>query len=90
MEVPTPTMAAPITKSETLNFLAKDTEPATRKSAPKTMPTKDTIRIIYSIIIFNLIQLSIFSVHNKYPNNHNFHQFESHADGWDKIGRKAK
>ena len=51
MEVPTPTMAAPITKSETLNFLAKDTDPATRKSAPKTMPTNDTIRIIYSIAI---------------------------------------
>ena len=49
IEVPTPTMAAPMTKSDTLNFLAIDTAPATRKSAPKTIPTRETIRIIYSI-----------------------------------------
>ena len=51
IDVPTPTIAAPMTKSETLNFLAMDTAPATRKSAPKTIPANDTIRIIYSIAI---------------------------------------
>ena len=50
IDVPTPMIAAPMTKSDTLYFLAMDTAPVTRKSAPKTMPTRETIKIMYSII----------------------------------------
>ena len=44
-------MVAPITKSDTLYFLAIDTAPDTRKSAPKTMPINAIMRIIYSIFL---------------------------------------
>ena len=49
-DVPTPTIAAPITKSDTLKRLAIWTDPLTSQSAPNTMPTSDTIKIKYSII----------------------------------------
>ena len=51
VDVPTPMIAAPMTKSDTLYFLAIDTDPATRKSAPNTMPANAMIRIKYSISI---------------------------------------
>ena len=51
IDVPTPTIAAPMTKSDTLYLLAIDTAPATRKSAPNTIPARDTSRIMYSITI---------------------------------------
>ena len=50
IDVPTPTIAAPMTKSETWNFLATVTEPSTRKSAPKAIPANDANRIRYSIV----------------------------------------
>ena len=50
IDVPTPTIAAPITKSETLYFRAIDTAPVTKKSAPNTIPTKEARRVIYSIL----------------------------------------
>ena len=58
IDVPMPTIAAPITKSETLNLRAIETAPATKKSAPNTMPTKEITRIIYSIV-FLLFSLCI-------------------------------
>ena len=51
IDVPMPTIAAPITKSETLNLRAIETAPATKKSAPRTMPTKEITRIMYSIVL---------------------------------------
>ena len=50
IEVPIPTMAAPITKSDTLYLRAIAAAPATNISAPKTIPTKEIIRMMYSII----------------------------------------
>ena len=64
MDVPTPTIAAPMTKSDTLNFLAIETAPATRKSAPKTIPTSDIIKITYSIYYF--ISFSTASISYSY------------------------
>ena len=58
-DVPTPIIAAPITKSETLNFLAMDTDPDTRKSAPKTIPAREIKRKRYSIY-FNRFYNSVF------------------------------
>ena len=50
IEVPIPTMAAPITKSDTLYLRAIAAAPATNISAPKPIPTKEIIRMMYSII----------------------------------------
>ena len=50
VDVPTPIIAAPMTKSETLYLLAMDTDPATRKSAPNTMPASEIKRMIYSMV----------------------------------------
>ena len=54
IEVPIPTMAAPITKSDTLYLRATATEPATSVSAPNTMPASANTNIRYSIT-FQLI-----------------------------------
>ena len=51
IDVPIPTIAAPMTKSETLYLRAMDTAPATRQSAPKTMPANVRISMTYSILI---------------------------------------
>ena len=52
IDVPTPTISAPITKSEILNLLAKETEPDTRTSAPITIPINANNKVMYSIILF--------------------------------------
>ena len=49
-DVPMPTITAPITKLDTLHFLATTTAPFTRKSAPSTIPASDRIKIRYSML----------------------------------------
>ena len=49
IDVPIPMIAAPMKKSDTLYLLATETDPATRKSAPNTIPARDMTKMIYSI-----------------------------------------
>ena len=60
IEVPIPTITAPTTKSDTPYFLATDTEPVTRKSAPNTIPASDAKRITYSILFQQFTNLAYF------------------------------
>ncbi len=51
MDVPMPTIAAPITNSDILSRFAIETEPLTSQSAPNIMPKNETAIIMYSIIL---------------------------------------
>lgn len=64
VDVPTPTIAAPMTKSETLNLLATATDPVTREFAPSTIPASETIRIMYSILFYEFVDFGSFVLIN--------------------------
>ena len=71
-DVPMPTITAPITKLDTLHFLATTTAPFTRKSAPSTIPASDRIKIRYSMLTHISRKSAKKLLRNYYGMGHSF------------------